>query len=71
MHCITKTLKLNLRLVRYLTQLLWLPMTAAYETWHLVDIAQVVCPKPTVSSTAPAFPEYNVGINYTSATCLQ
>lgn len=54
-------------LVRYLTQLLWLPMTAAYETWHLVDIAQVVCPKPTVSSTAPAFPEYNVGINYTSA----
>eukprot|EP00435_Cladocopium_sp_Y103_P052088 s2152_g16.t1 len=42
-------------------------MTAAYETWHLVDIAQVVCPAPTVSATAPAFPAYNVGINYTSA----
>ncbi len=51
-----------------LTGLLWLPLAAAYETWHLVDIAQVVCPKPTVSASAPTLPEYNVGINYTSVT---
>ena len=79
------------------------------ETWHLVDVAQVVCPKPTSSSLAdsvgtkcavitrcrllcllscgvtvrgpcdiapvgylgnpdaPAFPDYNLGIEYTSA----
>ena len=40
----------------------------AAETWHLVDIAQVVCPKPVSSNpSAPAFPEYNLGINYTSS----
>ena len=37
----------------------------AYETWHLVDLAQVVCPKPTYPN-APVFPDYNLGINYTS-----
>lgn len=50
-----------------LTGWLWLPLAAAYETWHMVDLAQVVCPKPTVSASAPTYPEYNVGINYTSA----
>ncbi|CAK9070200.1 unnamed protein product [Durusdinium trenchii] len=39
----------------------------AYETWHLVDLAQVVCPKPTSSNPdAPVFPDYNLGINYSS-----
>eukprot|EP00438_Fugacium_kawagutii_P014940 Skav217326 [mRNA] locus=scaffold2460:34852:43974:- [translate_table: standard] len=37
----------------------------AYETWHLVDLAQVVCPKPSYPG-APEFPDYNLGINYTS-----
>eukprot|EP00438_Fugacium_kawagutii_P014943 Skav217329 [mRNA] locus=scaffold2460:128236:131691:- [translate_table: standard] len=38
----------------------------AYETWHLVDLAQVVCPKPTSSDPdAPEFPDYTLGINYT------
>mmetsp|Transcript_19719 Transcript_19719/g.45930 ORF Transcript_19719/g.45930 Transcript_19719/m.45930 type:complete len:850 (+) Transcript_19719:82-2631(+) len=48
----------------------WLLLPCAvmsYETWHLVDVAQVVCPAPTVSDPdAPPYPEYNLGINYTS-----
>ena len=59
--------KVHLRLLQ-LTGWLWLPLAAAYETWHMVDLAQVVCPKPTVSASAPTYPEYNVGINYTSVT---
>jgi len=59
--------KVHLRLLP-LTGWLWLPLAAAYETWHMVDLAQVVCPKPTVSASAPTYPEYNVGINYTSVT---
>ncbi|CAJ1355436.1 unnamed protein product [Effrenium voratum] len=40
----------------------------AGDTWHMVDVAQVVCPKPTTSDpNAPAFPDYNLGIEYTSA----
>ena len=47
--------------------LCWATASAA-ETWHLVDIAQVVCPKPVSSNPdAPPFPEYNLGINYTSS----
>ena len=51
------------------TILQWLLFVAAdaYETWHLVDLAQVVCPKPTSSNPdAPVFPDYNLGINYSS-----
>lgn len=48
--------------------LLCLATANAAETWHLVDIAQVVCPKPVSSNpNAPPFPEYNLGINYTSS----
>eukprot|EP00438_Fugacium_kawagutii_P014939 Skav217325 [mRNA] locus=scaffold2460:9588:27216:- [translate_table: standard] len=54
-------------LVGYLVTVLTLPLAAAFETWHLVDVAQVVCPAPTVSAGAPTLPPYNVGINYTSA----
>ena len=47
--------------------LCWTAARAA-ETWHLVDIAQVACPKPISSDpNAPPFPEYNLGINYTSS----
>ena len=48
----------------------WLHLFAvshAYETWHLVDLAQVICPKPTSNDPdAPPYPEYNLGINYTT-----
>lgn len=50
------------------TTILWLVACAnAYETWHLVDLAQVICPKPTSSDpNAPQLGEYNLGINYTN-----
>ena len=49
------------------TILISLLLADAYETWHLVDLAQVVCPKPTSSNPdAPVFPDYNLGINYSS-----
>ena len=49
------------------TILISLFLADAYETWHLVDLAQVVCPKPTSSNPdAPVFPDYNLGINYSS-----
>ena len=35
-------------LLAVLTALPW--ATFGYETWHLVDVAQVVCPAPTSSS---------------------
>ena len=50
-----------------LISLLLADLADAYETWHLVDLAQVVCPKPTSSNPdAPVFPDYNLGINYSS-----
>mmetsp|Transcript_64656 Transcript_64656/g.131447 ORF Transcript_64656/g.131447 Transcript_64656/m.131447 type:complete len:845 (-) Transcript_64656:209-2743(-) len=50
-----------------LSWLLFFVTAHAYETWHLVDLSQVICPKPTSSMTdAPEFPEYNLGINYTN-----
>ena len=50
------------------TTILWLVACAnAYETWHLVDLAQVICPKPTsTDANAPLLGEYNLGINYTN-----
>eukprot|EP00931_Biecheleriopsis_adriatica_P080838 TRINITY_DN5417_c0_g3_i1.p1 TRINITY_DN5417_c0_g3~~TRINITY_DN5417_c0_g3_i1.p1 ORF type:complete len:915 (-),score=121.55 TRINITY_DN5417_c0_g3_i1:108-2852(-) len=40
--------------------MLALSVASAYETWHLVDLAAVICPKPSDA------PQYAVGINYTS-----
>ena len=48
--------------------LLCFATASAAETWHLVDLAQVVCPTPVSSNpNAPPYPEYNLGINYTSS----
>ena len=57
-----------LRMLTSTTVVSWLLfVTHAYETWHLVDLSQVICPKPSSSMTdAPEFPEYNLGINYTN-----
>ncbi|CAJ1342244.1 unnamed protein product, partial [Effrenium voratum] len=48
------------------SQLPWIAW--ADNTWHLVDVSQVMCPKPTSSDpNAPALLDYKVGIEYTSS----
>eukprot|EP00913_Durusdinium_trenchii_P009384 g8819.t1 len=48
----------------HLTHVLVPLVAATGETWHMVDLAAVVCPKPTnLKAGAETLPEYNVGID--------
>lgn len=65
--CDHATALANCSLLRFwwhLTHVLVPLVAATGETWHMVDLAAVVCPKPTnLKAGAETLPEYNVGID--------